>query len=209
MEDYKKFENGEEFWVDGKGKSIPRRNIKDMDIFCDQMVRKFYAKAEELATELATLKREANKEILEYLGLVAASYDTKYSKNVKGNFVFNSFDKSRRMQIVNQSIIDFDSAKLAAAKCLIDECIKDWSDGANGNLRILIDDAFKVDKKGCIDKARVLGLLQYKIEDDKWKSAMEALRDAITENARKGYIRFFRKVDDKMVPVILDIANVV
>ena len=71
----------------------------------------------------------------------------------------------------------------------------EWCDGANAKLAVIVKDAFKVDRKGRLDKNRILGLRKYEIEDEKWKRAMEAIGNSVSVTGRRRYIRFFR-IDD-------------
>ena len=98
------------------------------------------------------------------------------------------------MRLASADNIEFDE-QLQVAKELIDECLTEWCDGANAKLAVIVKDAFKVDRKGRLDKNRILGLRKYEIEDEKWKRAMEAIGNSVSVTGRRRYIRFFR-IDD-------------
>ncbi|MBL4785092.1 MAG: DUF3164 family protein, partial [Cohaesibacteraceae bacterium] len=100
--------------------------------------------------------------------------------------------------------------ELEVAKTLIDSCILRWSDGANENLKALIDRAFQTDKTGQINTGRVLELRRINIEnDDEWDRAMKAIAEAIRTTGTKQYIRFYQTGSDGgKTPISLDIANV-
>jgi hypothetical protein len=85
-----------------------------------------------------------------------------------------------------------------------------WSEGANDNIRALIDHAFQVNKEGRIDTHRVLGLRRLDIEDADWKRAMDAISDAVRVSGSKTYVRFYQ-IDaetGQRAAITLDLANV-
>lgn len=63
--------------------------------------------------------------------------------------------------------------------------------------RLVIREAFQVDKKGQIAKSRILGLRKYNIKDPKWQEAMELIGEAIQVISSKQYIAFYVREDDK------------
>lgn len=86
---------------------------------------------------------------------------------VKGNVTFSSFDGSEQITIRVQETLTF-GPELQIAKDLIDECVTEWSEGANANLRAIIGDAFQVDKEGQLNTGRILSLRRVKIQDERW-----------------------------------------
>ena len=65
-----------------------------------------------------------------------------------------------RLQIQDRLVFD---ERLHAAKTLIDECITSWSENSRDEIKVLVNDAFRVDKTGQINTARVLGLRRHAI----------------------------------------------
>ncbi|MFT5615974.1 MAG: hypothetical protein ACI8Q6_003267 [Granulosicoccus sp.] len=82
-------------------------------------------------------------------------------------------------------------AELQAAKELIDNCVERWSEGVNDNLRVMVNQAFQVGKKGHIDTGRVLVLRRLDIDDPEWISAMDAISDAVRVTGSRTNIRFY------------------
>ena len=105
--------------------------------------------------------------------------------------------------------------ELQAAKALIDECLEDWARSANDNLRLLVEDAFSVNKAGRIDTKRVLGLRKFNMKNDdgtpdqRWVQAMEAITDALIVDQTTTYIRFYRRDDrtNELDRISLDISS--
>lgn len=94
-------------------------------------------------------------------------------------------------------------------KKLIDDCVIAWSDGANDNLKALVDHAFRVNKQGRIDVNEVLGLRQVEIDDARWQEAMDAIADSIRVTGTSQYLRIYeRQPNGKYEQVSLDIAGV-
>jgi len=98
--------------------------------------------------------------------------------------------------------------ELQAAKELIDDCVAEWSEGSNDNLKVLVNDAFDVKKEGSIDTGRVLALRRLDITDEKWVKAMNAISDAVRVTGSRTYIRFY-ETDQKgeRSAISLDLAS--
>ena len=63
----------------------------------------------------------------------------------------------------------------------------------DGKLRVIVQQAFDVDKDGHIRTAKVLSLRSLKIEDEKWQRAMQALGDSLHTLATREYVRLYRR----------------
>lgn len=97
--------------------------------------------------------------------------------------------------------------KLQVAKPLIDRCIRRWADGSRSEIRLLVEDAFNVDKQGNINKNQILGLHRLPIEDAEWQEAMRAITDSIQVVSTKTYMRFYeRQHDGSYAHIALDAA---
>lgn len=194
MEQYKIIEIGNEVWFDEAGNKILRRNIKDIVVARDEVVRELSAKAEDINRQIKEFKKEAFEKLDQFLDKSFERYGVKAPEG-KGNITFKTFNGTYKIQIKNVSFIEFDET-IHAAKKLIDNCLKRWASGADQNLQIVVNDAFKVDKKGNLDKAAILKLTTYEIDDEEWKAAMEAIRDSIRESFRRRYMNFYRRLED-------------
>jgi hypothetical protein len=98
--------------------------------------------------------------------------------------------------------------ELQAAKSLVDECLRDWTDGARSEIRTLVDRAFQVDKEGKINRGELLGLRRMEFDDDRWKRAMQAITDSIRVIGTKRYARVYRRATPMAtwLPVVIDVA---
>lgn len=193
MKEYKTEINGSEMMIDAQGRYVPCDTIRAVDLLRDELIRSLIPEVEEISKKLAELKAKAFKDVDDFLALSASQYGVK-SKAIKGNITLKTFNGEYEVRLASADNIEFDE-QLQVAKELIDECLTEWCDGANAKLAVIVKDAFKVDRKGRLDKNRILGLRKYEIEDEKWKRAMEAIGNSVSVTGRRRYIRFFR-VDD-------------
>lgn len=179
------------YMKDAKGRLVPIDLVKPVDLARDQIVTEIVNKSLELASILGAFKKRSLDDVRAFIDLSAEQYGVKIGGR-KGNVTLTSYDGEYRVLIAIDERITFDE-RLQAAKALIDECIKSWTVGARGELKVLVDDAFAVDKQGKINTNRVLGLRRLDITDPTWLRAMEAISDSITVIDSKEYIRVYRR----------------
>ena len=190
------------------GHLVPEAQIREHDKLRDAAVLSLAEEAKELSARLAQFKKRALGDIDDVVKISAERYQVKLGGK-KGNVGLISFDGKFKVERAYANRITF-GEELLAAKALIDECIKDWSQGANDHLKALVDRAFKVTKQGNINTADVLDLLRVEIDDPAWKRAMQALRDSILITGQAIYIRVYERVGDteKYQPVSLNLTEV-
>jgi len=104
--------------------------------------------------------------------------------------------------------IRFDE-RLQAAKALIDECLTDWTEDGRDEIKVLIQDAFRVDQQGQVNTARVLGLRRHPFKDPRWTRAMEAIGDSLQVVGSSSYVRVYERVGqtDEYRQIALDLAS--
>lgn len=191
---------------DASGNLVPVSKIKPIDLARDELVLQMVEEAKHVNTEIAEFKKGVFADILAFVDLSAEQYDVKLGGK-KGNVTLYSFDGRYKVQLAISETLVFDE-RLQAAKALIDSCINSWN--MDDNARVLINDAFRVDKEGKINTGRVLGLHRLNIQDDAWKKAMQAIGDSVQVAGSKRYVRFYERVGDseKYEAIRLDIAAV-
>lgn len=194
------------YWEDAQGNFIPESKIKDVDKVRDELVKRLSAQAETLSETLARFKAAAMGDVSAFVSISAEEYGAKIGGE-KGNITLLSFDGRWKMVRQIQEQIAF-GEQLVAAKALIDECVRSWSEGADDNIKALVGHAFQTDQQGKINTGRVLGLRRLEIRDAKWQQAMRAISDSIRTQSSKPYVRFYRRDDStqEYVPISLDIA---
>jgi len=197
---------GDPYMTDAKGRLVPLDTVKPMDKLQDELVRKIVGYAEPLAAQVARFREHSFDDVDSFVGLVAQEYGAKPGGQ-KGNMTFTSFDGCLQVKVAIGDNITF-GPELQAAKTLVDECLRDWTDGARSELRALIDRAFDVDKEGKINRGELLGLRRLDIKDERWVRAMQALNDSIKVIGSKRYVRCYRRDNGTAPwePIVIDVA---
>lgn len=195
----------EGYMEDGQGRLVPLDQVREVDRARDELVKEIAAKAKEMSASLARLKAAFMGDVQAFIELSLERYEVK-AGGAKGNVTLLSYDHRFKVVRQVQEALTFDEG-LQAAKALIDECIRSWSQGSPGELRALVDNAFQVDKEGRIATGRILALRRVNIQDERWQRAMDAIGDSIQVTGSKPYIRVYeRKEDGSYAPVPLDFA---
>ena len=182
--------NLSQYKTDAKGNLIPLVNIKEIDLARDDLVREIFAAVQPAMDALDNAKQRAIADVRAFVELSAEKYGVKPSK--KGNITLTSFDGKLRVNVAMKDVMMFDE-RLQAAKALIDECLNEWTQDSRSELRVIVQQAFDVDKDGHISTAKVLSLRSLKIEDAKWQRAMQALSDSLHTLATREYVRLYRR----------------
>ena len=192
---------------DAQGRLVPLSKVRAEDQLEDALVRGLIAGADELREFMGGFREKAFAEISALQGLLAEKFKTKLGGQ-KGNLQLTSFDGTLRVLVAVGDSLTF-GPKLQVAKALIDECLVEWTEGGNDNVRALITDAFDVRKEGKLPVDRILSLRRLDIPDERWKLAMDAISEAIKVESSKSYIRFYRRESPEQpwTALSLDIAK--
>lgn len=199
------------YWKDAEGSLVPVAKVKDIDKARHKVVTALCEEAKKTSANLAGFKLTAVNELDEFvavsLSLYGAGGGGKKMGGKKGNVTLTSFDGRYQVKRQMADTIVFDE-RLQAAKALIDGCITGWSRGSNANIKVLVNDAFQVDKLGNISTGRVLGLRALAIEDAQWLQAMQAIADSMQVVSTKAYVRFYERCEasGEYLPINLDVA---
>ena len=195
-----------QYRTDARGALVPVNSIKPSDLMRDDLIKEIIAKVAPLNAQLAELKRDVINDLRSFIDISANEYGVALGGK-KGNVTLTSFDGAYRIQIAMQDTLHFDE-RLQAAKQLIDECLHEWTQNSDANLKTIVQAAFDVNKEGQINTSRVLGLRRLNIQNEKWLQAMNILSDSIQVQASKEYVRFYqRNKDGKYELINLDIAT--
>ena len=195
------------YWEDANGNLIPESKVKDIDKLRHQTVTDLCDQAQDIRSVLQSFKSSAMAEVAAFVSTSVEQYGVK-SGGEKGNVTLPSFDGRFKVVRQMQDKLTF-GEQLMAAKALIDECVHAWAEGANDNIKALVNHAFQTDKEGKINTSRVLSLRRLEIRDAKWQQAMQAIADSIQTASTKPYIRFYeRDARGEYVAINLDMAAV-
>jgi len=188
------------------GHLVPTSKIEAIDLLRDELVKELTNEAETIAKQLQQFKVKALMNIQDFIDLSAQTYG-QHIGGKKGNASLVSFDGNLMIKRSINENITFDE-RLIVAKSLIDNCIHEWTQGGNDNIKALVEHAFQTDKEGNISVTRILGLRRLDIEDEQWLKAMEAIADSISITGSKTYLRLYqRNAKDTMEQISLDIAS--
>lgn len=190
------------------GHLVPIEQVREQDKLRDEVARRITNRARELNRALGEFKQTALGDIEDLVAIAADRYDVQMGGR-KGNVSVTTFDGRYKVQRSVADRIAF-TEELEAAKALINDCIDRWSEGANANIRVLVDRAFRTDAAGQIKTAAVLELLRLDIDDDGWVRAMDALKDSIQTVGTAVYVRVYERVgnSDQYRAIPLDLAAV-
>ena len=190
------------------GHLVPRANVREQDLLRDEVARNLASLGAILNQQLAAYKKQALADVADVVRIAAEKYGVDLGGK-KGNVTLTSFDGRYKVQRSVAELIQF-TEEIEAAKALINACIARWSEGANDNIRVIVDRAFRTDTKGQLKTSAIMELMRLDIEDEQWKLAMEAIRDSIQTNGTATYIRLYERIGDsdqyKAIP--LDLAAV-
>jgi hypothetical protein len=192
---------------DHEGRLVPEKLVKPIDKKRDKVVRRLYARALKLQTQLANFREDCMLDMASFIEESAQEYGACVGGK-KGNVTLYSFDGEIKVQRSIAEFMTFDE-RLQVAKELIDQCIHEWAKGSRSEIKALVEHAFQTDKAGKINTNRVLSLKRLNISDEKWLQAMKAITDSVQIVGSKTYVRFYTRKGngDQYVPVSLDIAS--
>lgn len=194
---------------DDKGRLIREENIKPLDILRDELVTSIINQAKKVRSQIADFRKKAESDIETFIRIAAEQYGVDFKRLHKGKMTLKSFDGSKKVTLDAGSRLAFDE-KIHIAKELIDECLVEWTAGANANLKTLVDQAFSLDQSGKMDIRGILNLSKLNIEDEKWKKAAELIRESVITESTKNYIRCYEREKEGEEPslIALDLATV-
>lgn len=194
------------YMTDAQGRLVPVEMVKEIDLERDALVREIVERALTLSKRLAEFKTQAMGDIGAFVELSAEKYGARVG-GAKGNVQISTFDGEYKVRRDIAETLQFDE-RLQAAKALIDECLHEWTEGAGPEIRMLINDAFQVDKAGNINTNRVLGLRRLAISHEKWQQAMQAISDSLQIAGSKAYLRIYKRQHDGSYRLVnLDLAT--
>lgn len=192
--------------INAQGHLVPESQIKPLDTLRDETVMNIVTAARQLRQAMAEFKVASMQQIGDFTDLSAAEYGVEFG-GTKGNVSLVSFDgRYKILRAIGEHRV-FDE-RIQAAKKLIDDCISEWSAGADARIMAMVDHAFRVNKQGQIDINQVLGLRSLNIDDVKWNEAMDAAADAIKVTGTSQYLRIYeRQGDGSYKQISLDMAK--
>ncbi|NSL22399.1 DUF3164 family protein [Agrobacterium tumefaciens] len=183
--------SGREFMHNAKGGLDPVGNVKDQYKLEDQTVRKCIEFALNLNAQLSRFRGHTAADLSALDALLGEKYNVTIGGK-KGNRTYQTYDGLMKIQVQVSDLITF-GPELQVAKQLIDACLVEWSADSRPEIQSIVTRAFNTEKEGQVNRADVFMLLKLEIDDARWKTAMEAIRDAIRVTGSKEYVRFYKR----------------
>lgn len=196
-----------EYMENADGGLTPLSLVRPMDQLLDDLVRREIGFFIALSEQIGRFKSH----LFDNLGAAEALLAEKYGAKVggpKGNKTLMSFDGLFMLKVQVADNIVF-GPELQVAKALVDECLNEWAAGSRDEIRAIVTRAFNTDREGQINRSEIFMLLRLDIGDERWKRAMEAIRDAMRVVGSKTYVRAFRRVssDAPWTAITVDLAK--
>lgn len=182
---------GKRYMRDAKGALVPVELVKPANKLEDELVRKVMGFARDLSAQIGRFKGHTFEDLNGFQSLLEQEYGAR-AGGAKGNVTFQSYDGTMKVQVQIADQIAF-GPELQSAKALIDECLIEWGSESRSEIRALVNRVFNVEKEGQINRAELFGLLRVEIEDERWRRAMDAIRDSIRVTGTKAYLRFYER----------------
>jgi hypothetical protein len=200
--------NGKDYMTDAKGSFVPIELVKPQHKLEDETVRKVLSYARDLNAQVARFRGHTMTDLGEFDALLDQEYGGRPRAGVKGNRTYQTFDGLLKVQVQVSDMIDF-GPELQIAKGLIDECLTEWTDEARAEIRAVITRAFNTDKEGQINRSEIFTLLRLDIEDERWRRAQDAIRDAMRIVGSREYVRFYERdrPDGQWRAITIDLAK--
>ncbi|MHB2265841.1 DUF3164 family protein [Aliihoeflea sp. PC F10.4] len=200
--------NGKPYMADAKGALVPAELVKAQDKLQDETVRKIIAHARNLSAQIARFRGHTMTDLGEFDAILDQEYGGRSRSSVKGNRTYQSFDGLLKVQVQTSDMVDF-GPELQVAKTIIDECLNEWSDDSRPEIRAVVTRAFNTDKEGQINRSEIFTLLRLDIEDERWKRAQAAIRDAMRIVGSREYVRFYERdrPDGQWRAITIDLAK--
>ena len=187
------------YMENAQGCLVPIANIRPIDIERDALVNEKIEKIKALQAEMRTVKASLLSDVDAFVQLSGERYGVRLG-GVKGNVQLLCRDYGQ--------LLTFDEG-LQAAKELIDGCLRRWCKDSRPELRAVVEQAFRVDKKGRINTGAVLGLRRIEIDDPEWQEAMKAITESLQVLDSRVYVRAYeRDSSGAYQPISLDFASV-
>lgn len=191
-------------WVDGRGQEVPASYVDKYDKARDKAVRHVLAGALKLRTQMEAFMSDA-------VATMDALAGMKESLGERGNFSARSFDALVEVAIKQQYNVRLDGRVQKAREQMLDYATRELAKAGDGAflLKQMIDSAFKPDRNGFLPRVEINKLLSYHVKDATWNEGAALLREALTTEAGKRYLKVARRptTADDFRPVRLDISD--
>lgn len=193
-----------ETWIDANGQAVPVNRITPYEKARNRAVCRVVKAAGKARAILEAFMAEAIREM-------DALARLKESLGEKGNFSARSFDGLFQVSIRQQYNIRLDERVCKARELMLDYANRELAKTGDSAflLKQMVEAAFKTDRFGFLPRSEVTKLLSYVVKDDAWNEGAAILRQALTTERGKRYLRVETRisVQHDFVPIRLDAAD--
>ena len=140
---------------------------------------------------MARFRQHSFDDVDDFVSLLEQEYGARRGGS-KGNLTLTSYDGLLKIVVQVSEHVVF-GPELQVAKGIIDECLTEWSATSGPEIRAIINRAFDVDNQGRVNRNDLLSLLRLEFADERWKMAMQAIRDSFRIVGSKRYIRLYQR----------------
>ncbi len=181
----------EGYLEDAKGRLVHVDKVLPHDLQRDQLVRDLVKRCMAHQVEAADLKARLLDDIAAHIALVAEKYDVKIT-GTRGNVALTSYDGRLKVERVTAERISV-GEQIQAAEHLVREILDEIEEPT---ARAIVDRAFRRDRKtGELSASRLIDLIAVDIDDERWRRAVQAIRDALQATGTATYFRAYTRHD--------------
>jgi hypothetical protein len=172
---------------DAKGRFVPVDKVRPHDLQRDQLVRDLVARCLAHGRDAADLKARLLDDIAAHVALVAEEYGVQFGGE-RGNVQLTSYDGRLKVERAIAERITV-GEQIQAAEHLVRQILDEIQEPT---ARAIVDRAFRRDRKtGELSAARLIDLIAVDIDDDRWRRAVQAIRDALQATGTATYFRAY------------------
>jgi hypothetical protein len=190
---------------DAKGRLVPEEIIPPVDLLRDELVTRLAQRVETVSAAMSAVKAGLLADVAEHIALVASEYGVTLS-GTEGNIVLVSYDGTRKIERAVAERITV-GEEINAAEALIREILDEINDPS---ARAIVDRSFRRNHKtGELSHARLIDLVSVDIDDDRWRRAVKAIKDALEVQGSTTYFRAYKraKSDEPWEQITLDFSR--
>lgn len=200
----KKEIDGKLHYQNAQGAWVPEELVKPQDLLKDDLVTEIVSDYLECREKTLKLKRGMKSKIDDFIELLGARYGVK-TKGKNGAVSLTSYDGAYKIVVSNNQVKSFDE-NIHIAKQLLDEYLTDATAGASQDLVILVQEAFRM-RQGYLDFNSIMKLTKLNIKNEKFKKAIDVIKDSIVVYETAPSFRVYRKEDNDYKYIPMDFST--
>lgn len=194
-------------WTDREGRFVPLEDVSGYEQLREQYLAPLVHQHLALYLAVADLKAQMLDGIEALIALCWEEHGVKLGGK-KHNVTLYTYDGLFKVERSYQNRSRYDE-RIGAAEALIQEMLEDMKGALPDDARKLITAAFERNAQGEIRRAEMIRLRGLKLEDARYKHAMDIIADAEQIIDRACYITVsIRDAAGKYIPLPLDFASV-